>query len=109
MACCSHNLHVLLLYPACTSTSGGVDPDSQPHSFQDAKRTVNSARVDIEIKCGKTFRGIRPKNVLSLVREELLDIYENRVTVRLIDHLLVYLRRRIRDVEKLRNELVHAG
>jgi hypothetical protein len=53
----------------------------------------------------KTFRGIRPKNVLSLVREELLDIYENRVTVRLIDHLLVYLRRRIRDVEKLRNEL----
>jgi len=37
----------------------------------------------------KTFRGIRPKNVLSLVREELLDIYENRVTVRLIDHILV--------------------
>jgi hypothetical protein len=37
------------------SNSGGVDPDSQPHSFQDAKRTVSSARVDIEIKCGKTF------------------------------------------------------
>ncbi|OYQ64209.1 hypothetical protein B9G53_12905 [Pseudanabaena sp. SR411] len=53
----------------------------------------------------KTFRGIRPKNVLSLVREELLDIYENRVTVRLIDHVLVYLRQRIRDVEKLKNEL----
>lgn len=53
----------------------------------------------------KTFRGIRPKNVLSLVREELLDIYENRVTVRLIDHILVYLRQRIRDVEKLKNEL----
>ncbi|PZO35940.1 MAG: hypothetical protein DCF19_22760 [Pseudanabaena frigida] len=53
----------------------------------------------------KTFRGVRPKNVLSLVREELLDIYENRVAVRLIDHLLVYLRRRIRDVEKLKNEL----
>jgi hypothetical protein len=53
----------------------------------------------------KTFRGIRPKNVLSLVREELLDIYENRVTVRLIDRLLDYLRRRIRNVEKLKNEL----
>jgi len=53
----------------------------------------------------KTFRGVRPKNVLSLVREELLDIYENRVAVRLIDHLLVYLRQRIRDVEKLKNEL----
>lgn len=53
----------------------------------------------------KTFRGVRPKNVLSLVREELFDIYENRVTVRLIDHVLDYLRRRIRDVEKLKNEL----
>jgi hypothetical protein len=53
----------------------------------------------------KTFRGVRPKNVLSLVREELLDIYENRVTVRLIDHVLDYLRRRILDVEKLKNEL----
>ena len=53
----------------------------------------------------KTFRGIRPKNVLSLVREELLDIYENRVTVRLIDHVLIYLRQRIRDVERLKNEL----
>lgn len=53
----------------------------------------------------KTFRGIRPKNVLSLVREELLDIYENRVTVRLIDHVLFYLTQRIRDVEKLKNEL----
>ena len=53
----------------------------------------------------KTFRGIRPKNVLSLVREELLDIYENRVAVRLIDHVLIYLRQRIRDVERLKNEL----
>jgi hypothetical protein len=53
----------------------------------------------------KTFRGVRPKNVLSLVREELLDIYENRVTVRLIDHVLVYLRQRIRDVERLKDEL----
>jgi len=56
----------------------------------------------------KTFRGVRPKNVLSLVREELLDIYENRVTVRLIDHVLVYLRQRIRDVENLKNELEQA-
>ncbi len=53
----------------------------------------------------KTFRGIRPKNVLSLVREELLDIYENRVAVRLIDHVLIYLRQKIRDVERLKNEL----
>jgi len=53
----------------------------------------------------KTFRGVRPKRVLSLVREDLLDIYENRVTVRLIDYLLAYLRQRIHNVEKLKAEL----
>jgi len=53
----------------------------------------------------KTFRGVRPKRILSLVREDLLDIYENRVTVRLIDYLLAYLRQRIRDVEKVKAEL----
>jgi hypothetical protein len=34
---------------------GGVGPESQPHSFQDPKRTVSNARVDIEIGRGLTF------------------------------------------------------
>jgi len=34
---------------------GGVGPESQPHSFQDPKRTVSNARVDIEIRSGITF------------------------------------------------------
>lgn len=37
------------------SSLGGVEPEAQPHSFQDSKRTVSNARVDIEIRCGKTF------------------------------------------------------
>lgn len=37
------------------SQQGGVGPESQPHSFQDPKRTVSNARVDIEIRCGITF------------------------------------------------------
>ncbi|MDB9466191.1 hypothetical protein PN480_15950 [Dolichospermum circinale CS-1225] len=37
------------------SQQGGVGPESQPHSFQDPKRTVSKARVDIEIRCGITF------------------------------------------------------
>ncbi|MFN9867942.1 MAG: hypothetical protein ACK568_12905, partial [Pseudanabaena sp.] len=43
------------------SNSGGVDPNSQPHSFQDLKRTVSNARVDIEIISGKTFIPIEQK------------------------------------------------
>jgi hypothetical protein len=37
------------------SQQGGVEPESQPHSFQDPKRTVGNARVDIEIRSGITF------------------------------------------------------
>ena len=34
---------------------GGVSPDAQPHSFQDPKRKIPDARVDIEIHSGITF------------------------------------------------------
>ncbi len=37
------------------SEQGGVGPESQPRSFQDSKRTVKNARVDIEIGSGLTF------------------------------------------------------
>ena len=50
-----------------------------------------------------------PKNVLSLVREELLDIYENRVTARLIDHLLDYINRRVQEVKAIKQELDQAN
>lgn len=53
----------------------------------------------------RTIRKVRPKRVLCLIREDLLDIYENRVTVRLIDHLLEYLQKRIWEVQALQKEL----
>ncbi|AIE73450.1 hypothetical protein D082_09220 [Synechocystis sp. PCC 6714] len=34
---------------------GGVNQDSQPHPFQNPRRTVPNARVDIEIRKGLTF------------------------------------------------------
>lgn len=49
-----------------------------------------------------------PKNVLSLVREELLDLYENRVVARLIDHLLDYINRRLQEVKAIKQELDEA-
>lgn len=36
-------------------------------------------------------RGVRPKRLLCEVLDDQLDIYENRVTVRLIDHLVAYV------------------
>ena len=56
----------------------------------------------------RTFRSIVPKQVLCMVREELWDIYENKVTVRLIDNLLEYIRRRIQQVQTLKRQLDEA-
>ncbi|MBD2012436.1 DUF2357 domain-containing protein [Microcoleus sp. FACHB-53] len=56
----------------------------------------------------RTFRKVRPKRVLCLIREDLLDIYENKVTARLIEHLLKYLQTRILKVQALQRELEQA-
>jgi hypothetical protein len=56
----------------------------------------------------RTFRSVVPKRVLCIVKEELLDIYENKVTVRLIDNLLEYTRQRIQQVETLKRQLEEA-
>jgi hypothetical protein len=49
----------------------------------------------------RSFRSIRPRRVLSLLVEDLFDIYENRVMVRLIDRLLEYLEDRLKELRKL--------
>ena len=46
-------------------------------------------------------RGVRPKQLLCEVLDDQLDIYENRVTVRLIDHLVAYVARLERKIVKL--------
>lgn len=49
----------------------------------------------------RTLWGVRPRRILGLVREELFDIYENRVAVALVDHLDAALLRRIRAVRRI--------
>ncbi len=48
-----------------------------------------------------TLRSVVPKRILATVREDQFDIYENRVAVRLVDHVVVYLRRRVHEVTRL--------
>lgn len=48
-----------------------------------------------------TLRSVVPKRILATVREDQFDIYENRVAARLVDHLVVYLRRRVHEVTRL--------
>ena len=46
-------------------------------------------------------RGVLPKRILAEVRDEQVNIYENRVVARLIDHLSFYLTSRIQRIKKL--------
>lgn len=46
-------------------------------------------------------RGVRPKRLLCEVLDDQLDIYENRVTVRLIDHLVAYIAKLERKIARL--------
>ena len=56
-----------------------------------------------------TLRAVVPKRILAVVREDQFDIYENRVAVRLVDHLVTYLRRRILEVSRLLRVFEEAG
>jgi hypothetical protein len=47
------------------------------------------------------IRGVVPKRILSEVRDDQVDIYENRVAARLVDNLSSYLTDRIRLLKKV--------
>jgi hypothetical protein len=53
----------------------------------------------------RTLWGVQPRHILARVRYEDWNIYENRVTARLIDRLLVYLNTRIHILQKILNAL----
>ena len=53
----------------------------------------------------RTLRGVRPRRVITNVRDDLYDIYENRVAARLVDHLTRYVRVRLARVQALLNGL----
>lgn len=56
----------------------------------------------------RRFTSVVPKRILCMVKEELLDIYENKVTVKLIDNLLIYIRQRIQQVKALQQQFEDA-
>jgi len=56
-----------------------------------------------------TLRFVRPRRILSQVNEEQFDIYENRLTVTLVDALCVHLHGRIDHIQRLLKELRRWG
>lgn len=53
----------------------------------------------------RSLRSIHPARVLSRQVEDEWDLYENRVAVRLVDHLLEYLARRLEELRRIKEIL----
>jgi len=53
----------------------------------------------------RRLSGIQPRRILAEIREEQLDLYENRVAARLVDNLVTWLRRRIFEVRRVLEDI----
>jgi hypothetical protein len=77
-----------------------------------AKKIANGAMEHLashsEDWYGRNFNSVKPNKLLCLVREDLLNIYENQVTAKLIDNLLEYISRRLAELKLIQNELKEA-
>lgn len=74
-----------------------------------ARRTPVRAVADLVSHPGdwehRTLRSIQPSRVLARQIEDEWNLYENRVAVRLVDHLLAYLARRLEELRKIKEVL----
>jgi len=80
-----------------------LDEERQPvaRCRRPSRRAISELSRRTEDWAGRKVLGIEPKRVLGLVQEESLDIYENRVAVRLVNHLDAFLVKRIRELERV--------
>lgn len=53
----------------------------------------------------RTLRSIQPSRVLARLIDDEWNLYENRVAVRLVDHLLAYVARRLEELSKVEGSL----
>lgn len=74
-----------------------------------ARRTPVRAVADLVSHPGdwehRTLRSIQPSRVLARLVEDEWNLYENRVAVRLVDHLLAYLAKRLEELRKIEEAL----
>lgn len=98
--------HLGTLTQVCRKPRAHLRVDIERLPVARARRIPISAARDLAARPQDwerpTLRAVLPKRIQSLVRDDLLDIYENRVAARLVDRLLDYVRVRIRAVRRLR-------
>ena len=84
-----------------------VEEDRLPVSR--ARRTPVRAVAELVSHPGdwehRTLRSIQPSRVLARQIADEWNLYENRVAVRLVDHLLAYLAKRLEELRKIKESL----
>ncbi len=74
-----------------------------------AKRIAPQALVQLashtEDWAYRKLTSVQPRRILADIREERWDLYENRVAVRLVDNLRVWLRRQIDEVRRVQTDI----
>ena len=77
-----------------------------------ARRTPVRAVADLVSHPGdwehRTLRSIQPSRVLARQIEDDCNLYENRVTAKLVDHLLTYSSKRLEELFKIRDVLFNS-
>ena len=93
------------LEAACNRPRTDLRLDEETLDVARCKRPSAKAPMKLAAKSEdwerRTLWGIQPRRILSLVREELYDLYENRLSVALVRNLDNFLKDRIRDVGRV--------
>lgn len=97
------------LAEVCQNPSTHIQVESERVPIARARRTdpraISYLAAHSEDWGHRTLTGIRPRRVLAQIREEDWNLYENRVTVRLIDQLVAWLRRRIGQLRRVLRDI----
>lgn len=96
---------LVFLESVCQSPRSHLRVDEEMTSVPRVRKVARTAIVRLvshkEDWDRPTVLGVRPRRVLALVAEDDVDIYENRVAARLIDHLAMYLRLRLEQLARI--------
>lgn len=101
--------HLPHLQRVCSYARSYLRVEEERTPVSRAKRVPARAVADLVARPGdwehRTLKSIQPSRVLARAFDEDWNVYENRVAVRLVDHLIRYVRERLEELGKIKDLL----
>ncbi len=89
----------------CRRPQYHLDYLEERRNIAQCKRVSSRALVLLEARSedweGTDFLAPKPKTILSVVRDETINTYENKIVATLIDRLIFFLESRVKEIEKV--------